>query len=75
MLRVHHSSPTYGMAQTMHDEQEKPANARKSRGGLGGFSHLCGLDAFLPAFLGVYVDIVRLQLFVVTRAGLGRVQL
>lgn len=25
----HHPSPTSGMAQSMHDEQEKPANARK----------------------------------------------
>lgn len=55
--------------------REKYAKRKRKVGCSWGASHLGGLDAFLPAFLGVPVDIVRLKLLVVTRAGLGRVQL
>lgn len=62
-----------GMAQIVQGE-DKLAKAERWWG-VAGLSHLGSLDAFFPAFLGVPVDVVRLQLLVVTRAGLGRVQL
>lgn len=64
-----------GWRKVFKTSREKHANAKEKSGVVGGAPHLGGLDAFLPAFLGVPVDVVRLKLLVVTRAGLGRVQL